>query len=83
MSLGFSIIVCCYDSEQRITETLISLSNLIVPDQYSVELIIVDNNSSDNTLEKASSVWEGLGSKFPIKIVSEPKQGLINARVKE
>lgn len=79
---GISIIVCCYNAENRIEETLKYISNNKINQSVHLELIIVDNNSSDNTSQKSKTSWENLGNKFPIKILKESKQGLSAARKK-
>ena len=64
-----SIIVCCYNSEKRLPKTLEYLSNLIFGSNEEIELIIVDNNSSDNTFSIAKHIWENLGNPYVIKVV--------------
>lgn len=82
MNKGFSIIVCCYNSEERITQTLIHLRNLQMIEGYPVEVIIVDNNSGDQTIEKAIESWGCLKDSIILRIVKEFKQGLTYARIK-
>lgn len=77
---GISIIVCCYNSELRISTTLEHLASLNIPTGYKCELILVDNNSSDNTLTVAKSLWEDLSSPYPLITTVEKNQGLIYAR---
>jgi glycosyltransferase involved in cell wall biosynthesis len=47
---GVSIIVCCYNSAERLPETLKHLALLESNEDVNWELIIVDNNSSDTTI---------------------------------
>ncbi|NNF34369.1 MAG: glycosyltransferase family 2 protein [Saprospiraceae bacterium] len=77
---GISIIICCYNSEKRLSPTLEHLSNVIIPEEYQCELIIVDNNSKDKTSSTAKNLWSQFGNPFTIKILKELNQGLIYAR---
>lgn len=67
-----SVIIPAYNEEQNILRTLSSLSSTI--SQKSVEIIVVDNNSSDNT--KALVQLSGANYMF------EPVPGVENARNK-
>lgn len=77
---GLSIIVCCYNASERLPDTLTHLSNLVVNASVELELIVVDNNSQDQTVNVASENWQSLGTPFPIKFVAEKKPGLSFAR---
>lgn len=79
---GFSIIICAYNAEKRLEKTLQHLATLDVPDDFNVELILVDNNSTDKTQELAQIIWIRLKQPFPLHIVEEPNTGLSNARRK-
>ena len=48
---GISVIVCCYNSAERLTETIKHLAGQNVPHYIPWELIVVDNASTDNTAE--------------------------------
>lgn len=77
---GVSVVVCCYNSATRLPETLRHLCSQQVPLSISWEIIVVDNNSTDNTYEVALAIWESFNKAVPFKIVREPKQGLTYAR---
>jgi len=77
---GFSIIVCAHNSETRLLPTIEHISKLVVPDSFSIELILVDNASSDNTASFAFKAWATLGSPFPLKVITEHRLGLSYAR---
>lgn len=55
MTPGVSVIICTYNGAKRITETLNFLVAQIVPDYIPWEIIIVDNASTDNTLNIATT----------------------------
>lgn len=80
MSNGISIIICCFNSAERITETVKYLA-LQKTDEINWEIIIVDNASTDNT----TSICLKLQHRFPqliIRVVKEYKPGLTNARIR-
>lgn len=79
-SEGISVIVCCYNSAERITPTLEHLFRQEVGGKFSWEIIVVDNNSSDETAKKSTALYEQSGSSIPFKVISEPHPGLSNAR---
>lgn len=81
MKADISVIVCCYNSTQRLPQTLKHLA-LQELNGLGCELIVVDNNSSDNTASTAESCWKNNGSPYPIRIVSEKTPGLSHARKK-
>ena len=80
MIKGFSIVICCYNSQNILKDTFNSLIKLSVPDGYGLELIFVDNNSVDDTKKVIMSFIENYPS-FSIKYVNESNQGLNFARV--
>jgi glycosyltransferase involved in cell wall biosynthesis len=77
---GVSIIICCYNSANRIGNTLKHISLQNVSPEISWEVIVVNNNSSDDTVEIAKSEWGKYNCSAPFLIVNEPEQGLSNAR---
>jgi glycosyltransferase involved in cell wall biosynthesis len=79
--IPFTIIVCTYNSCDRIKDTLKSLSCI----EYSKDLldvVIVDNNSNDDTGKIALKYWNEFNAPYNIKIIYEEKQGLVYARAK-
>lgn len=81
---GISLIICCYNSKDRLKETLTHIINQKDHEHFSVELVVVDNNSTDNTAQFTSNFLKNKKDDvfFDWKIVSEPKPGLMNARYK-
>ena len=82
MQRGVSIIVCCYNSSERLPETLKHLSLQVVPSHVPWEVIIINNASTDNTVEVAENEWKELGTPTSLRIVEESKAGLSFARDK-
>lgn len=81
-SKGISIILCCYNSSRLLPETLHALAGLKLPDGHPVELLIIDNASTDATGEVAFAKWKNLGVPYPMHLHREGKPGLIFARKK-
>ena len=79
MNSGVSIIICCHNSEQRISTTLKALLPQQGTEGISWEVILVDNASGDATVSVARSCWPA-DFKVPLKIVKEERLGLSNAR---
>jgi glycosyltransferase involved in cell wall biosynthesis len=78
---GISVIVCCYNSAKRIEETLEYL-RIQKSDTFKFEIILVNNNSSDNTVEVAEKYWNSIPSEIGFSIVDQPIPGLSFAREK-
>lgn len=77
---GISILVCCYNGEHIIAETLSYIAKQKVL-TTNWELILIDNNSNDNTSKVASESWNF--DKYPnFRIVTEKTPGLSFARLK-
>jgi glycosyltransferase involved in cell wall biosynthesis len=79
--MDISVIICCYNSENRILRCLKYLSNQII-DNVICEIILVDNNCSDNTVYIAKQSWLKFGSPFNLTVVEEKRPGLSYAREK-
>lgn len=71
------ILICTYNRALSLDKTLQSLMEMDVPPGASVRLIIVDNNSSDDT-RRVVEKWQEAGP-LPVKYFFEPKQGKSNA----
>ena len=76
--IDFSIIICTYNQAVSLNKALLSINNSKHVTSNNVELLVVINNSKDNTVEicKEFSVI----SKFPFRYVVEKQQGLSFAR---
>jgi glycosyltransferase involved in cell wall biosynthesis len=73
-----SVIVCTHNRARRLEQTLKSLQEMAVPVGLPWELIIVDNNSSDNTKEIIDDFINK--SDLNVRYVIERHQGLSHAR---
>ena len=80
---GVSIIVCCFNSEALLEETLKHIAAQQLDSDLACEVILVDNASTDNTQEAAKAIWSGhASSKINLVIAYQPEPGLMNARKK-
>ncbi len=78
---GVSIIICGYNSAQTITETLKHAQNQDNLSNDNWEVLLINNNSTDNTEEIARNTWDdSKGSQ--LRIIKEEKVGLSNARIR-
>lgn len=80
MSKGVSIVICCYNSSSLLSETLKHICNQKVPSFIKWEVIVVDNNSTDDTSGIAKSYLEKNKCPAPFKIIFQAEQGLSKAR---
>src|SRR4051794_7116729 len=79
---AISIIICCYNSSKRLPATLKHIAQQKMRSNILWEVIVVDNNSADDTKEVAVREWRKYNLSVPFKVVTEQKQGLIHAREK-
>jgi glycosyltransferase involved in cell wall biosynthesis len=70
MTIRFSVVVPCYNEEAYLREAIRSLRQQDFDGEY--EIVVVDNNSTDNT----AAIARGLGA----RVVTEPEPGVCNAR---
>ena len=73
-----SVIVCTRDRSESLRRTLSSLAQLQTPSGASWELLVVDNNSTDDTAEVVKTF--SLSSSFPVRYVFASTKGLSHAR---
>lgn len=74
---GLSIIICTYNGEKRLPETLNHLQKQGDTKGIPWEVIVVDNASKDNTSQIAKKLWNN--DDIPFKVISELKPGRSNA----
>jgi glycosyltransferase involved in cell wall biosynthesis len=79
---GVSIIICCYNSAKRITATLEHIYKQEISQTVDWEVIIVNNNSSDDTEKIVNQIGSQYFDIVETKIVNQPIPGLSNARKK-
>ena len=77
-AVAISAVVCTYNRAESLRETLQSLKRQVLPEDAWLEIVIVDNNSQDDT--RAVVEDEARLSAWPIRYVFEGRQGLSCAR---
>lgn len=78
--ISFSVAVCTYNGAERVGKVLEYLYAQKGTEKFGWEIVVVDNNSSDQTKETVAhyqSMWRG---NVPLRYCFEPKQGLAFAR---
>ncbi len=79
MNEGLSVVVCCYNSAGRLPQTLEHLLQQKTND-FNLEIIVVDNASTDSTSVMAEQIFGQQLAKDNYKVVTETEPGLSNAR---
>jgi glycosyltransferase involved in cell wall biosynthesis len=79
---GISIIICCYNSSTRIKPTLSHIYRQEKTEAIKWEIILVDNNSKDETAKIAKEYWSSLDIELELIIIAEKNPGLSFARLK-
>jgi len=76
--MSISVIICTYNRSKSLARTLESFRDVFHPKDAAWELIVVDNNSSDDTREVIDRYIQNSG--IPCRYIFENKQGLSYAR---
>jgi len=77
---SISFVVFTYNSSDIIIRNLQSLKNaLISVPSLDYEIILIDNNSNDKTINTATAFAESIN--LTINVISNPKQGLVYSRI--
>jgi glycosyltransferase involved in cell wall biosynthesis len=76
--MKITAVVCTYNRGESLGTTLTSLATMKVPESVEWEVLLVDNNSSD----QSRKIGEAFCRRYPgrFRYVFEPKQGLSHAR---
>jgi len=74
---GVSLIICTYNGAHLLQQTLSFILRQKVPAFVSWEVLVIDNASTDNTADVVMNAWQ---SSIPLRIINEPRKGLIYAR---
>jgi len=78
MERGISVVICCYNSEQRIQKVLTNLQNQKFKSNILWEVLVVDNASTDRTAVVAKDSWTMEG--VELRVSPEPNPGISFAR---
>lgn len=77
---GVSLVICCYNSQERIVKTLEHAIAQELDAAIPFEIIVVDNACTDETALRANAVLAASARAQQYAIVQEPEPGLSNAR---
>ncbi|BAY74930.1 glycosyl transferase family protein [Nostoc linckia NIES-25] len=80
--LDFTVAIPTYNGESRLPELLERLKNQLHTENFSWEIIVVDNNSTDNTAKVVQAYQQNWQYPYPLKYCFEAKQGAAYARKK-
>jgi glycosyltransferase involved in cell wall biosynthesis len=80
LKFDFTVAICTYNGGGRIADVLEKLSCQVEIEKLSWEIIIVDNNSQDNTAQLIQQYQANWSRPYPLKYFFEPQQGLAFAR---
>src|SRR5688572_23323081 len=78
---GVSVVICCFNSSQRIIPTIEHLCRQKDVD-FAWEVILIDNNSTDGTAEIAWETWQTNRGSCPFRVIEELTPGTMHARKK-
>lgn len=82
MSLNFSVVIPTYNGAQRLPKLLESLRSQGQTEGLSWEVIVVDNNSQDETVKVVESYQENWRNDANLRYIPESRQGAAFARQK-
>lgn len=80
MSVDFTVAIPTYNGESRLPEVLEKLRSQINISFLSWEIIVIDNNSKDNTAKLIQTYQQNWPQDYPLKYCFEPQQGAAFAR---
>ena len=76
----FSVVICTYNGEHRLPILLDRLRAQVIPQSLTWEILIVDNNSHDQTAQCIHTYQQQWSASGSLRYVFEPRQGLAYAR---
>jgi len=71
-----SVVICTFNRSASLAKTLESLTAMEVPEFVRLNILVVDNNSSDNI----ASVVQSFDGRLPLRYYFESEQGVSHAR---
>ncbi len=76
-NISVSIIICTRNRAEALRQTLAALASVEVPERTTAEVLVVDNDSSDNTRVVVAGCCL---PQFTVCCISQPEHGLSRAR---
>lgn len=80
--IQFTVAIPTYNGATRLPKLLDKLRSQINTEHFSWQILIVDNNSTDNTAVVVQEYQENWLDTYPLKYTFEPEQGAAFARVR-
>src|SRR5579883_432442 len=80
MCVDFTVAIPTYNGESRLPKLLERLQKQLYTEDFSWEIIVVDNNSTDNTAKLIQTYQANWQHPYPLKYFFEQKQGAAYAR---
>jgi glycosyltransferase involved in cell wall biosynthesis len=77
---NFTVAICTYNGAKRLPKVLERLKTQIDTEQLNWEVLIVDNNSTDDTAKLVKKYQKNWAFSFPLRYCFEPQQGLAFGR---
>lgn len=79
---GVSIIVCCHNGASRLPKTVTALALQNVPRSIPWEFLLVDNASTDSSVNITQAIWDYYNPAGNLRVVHESQLGLSFARAR-
>ena len=76
----FTVAICTYNGENRLPEVLERLRSQVNTEHFHWEILLVDNNSTDQTAELIRNYQLDWPQEYPIRYLFEAQQGSAYAR---
>ena len=81
-NIDFTVAIPTYNGERRLPEVIDKLLAQIDAENIAWEIIVIDNNSTDNTAKVVQAYQENWPQNVPLRYIQEKKQGAAFAREK-
>ncbi|MEB3281524.1 MAG: hormogonium polysaccharide biosynthesis glycosyltransferase HpsE [Lyngbya sp.] len=79
--IDFTVVICTYNGQYRLPQVLERLLAQKQTEHLAWEILVIDNNSTDNTQKVVQKYQSECGQNYPkIRYCFEPKQGIAFAR---
>lgn len=80
MGIDLTVVICTYNGGNRFPEVLDALLSQVNTAEFSWEILVVDNNSTDNTAQIVREYQKKFQKIAPLDYCLEPTQGAAHAR---
>jgi GT2 family glycosyltransferase len=80
MAVDFTVAIPTYNGAERLPKVLDKLRSQVKTENISWEVIVIDNNSTDNTAEIIRNYQADWSATHPLRYCTETRQGIAYAR---